>query len=106
MKTSEKFIGAFRELLVGIGAVLVAFIPGAEGYWNEAVGVSVALAALIWAIKDKQITQEQVLTTFRKLITFIGIIFASKIPADLLASIATGGAFILPVVWQWIEKKK
>ena len=106
MANSQKFIGAFRELLVGLGAVLVAFMPGVESLWNEIAGLSIAAAALGWAIKDKTLTQDVLLTTFRKLITFVGIVFAAKIPAEVLSGIATAGAFILPVVWQYVEKKK
>ena len=102
----EKFLGALRELLVASGAVLFAFVPGAEGYWNEAAGVAMLLVGLGFAIKSKSLTPEYVVTTVRKLLTFVGIIFAAKLPSGLLESIATIVVTLIPVVWQFVEKGK
>jgi hypothetical protein len=106
MEKRDKIVGASREILVALGALLFAFFPSIESYWNEAVGVAMLVAGLGFAIKDKTLTSEYVVTTVRKLLTFVGIVFASKIPSDILTSIATVVGFIIPIVWQAVEKSK
>lgn len=106
MNKQDKILGASREILVALGALLFAFFPSIESYWNEGVGVVMLIAGLGLSIKSKTLTSEYVVTTVRKLLTFIGIIFASKIPSDILTSIATVAGFVIPIVWQAIEKGK
>lgn len=102
----DKFLGALRELLVAAGAMLFVFLPSAEGYWNEATGIALAVLSLGFAIKSKDATSDMVVTTLRKVITFVGIVFAAKIPADLLAAISTIVATLIPLVWSILGKKK
>ena len=102
----EQLLGASRELAVALGAFLFAFFPGIEGIWNEALGVAVAAVALGFSVKAKELTQDVIISFIRKLVTFAAIVIGSKLSIEVQGAILTAAGFIVPVVWQWIEKAK
>jgi len=102
----EQLLGAARELAVALGAFLFAFFPGIEAHWNEAVGVAVAGFALFFSVRSKELTQDAIISFIRKLVTFAAIVIGSKLSVEVQGAILTAAGFIVPVLWQWIEKAK
>lgn len=100
----EKLFGAIRESLIAIGSLLIFFFPGVEAHWNEGVGIVTLAIGLVWAFKTKTATSDMLLSLLRKVVTFVGVLLASKVPAESTEAVLGVLAFIVPTTWQWIEK--
>jgi len=104
MNKHEKLFGAIREVLIALGSLLIFFFPGVESYWNEGVGIVSLAIGFGWSFKTKTATADMLLSLLRKVVTFVGMAFASKVPKEATETALAVAGFVVPMVWQWIEK--
>lgn len=77
-------------------------------YWQEITGVVLALVAIIWSIRTKEINLEKLQGLTRQVVTFIcGILVAKGLLNDQTALAVTSFvASILPYLQAGLERKK
>lgn len=105
MKTSSnKIWGVISESLAYVAALLLIFFPGQESLVNEGLAVAALATSVVSAIIRKGLTQELLVSFARKLVGFVGVFLAHKIPADQWALIASAVVPFITVAWSLFEK--